>query len=368
MAYPPIPEISLADLGKRLRARLGTQRVPLMGSIELTARCNLRCVHCYINLPARDDAARQGELRGRDWGPIIDEIAAAGCLKLLITGGEPLLHPEFREIYTHAKKAGLLLTLFTNGTLITPAVADYLAAWRPLSIEITIYGSTPQTYAAVTQVEGAFEQCRRGIRLLLERGLPLTLKTMIMTLNQHELRDMKTLAEDLGVKFRYDPVLAPRLDGSQEPCNFRLSPEEVVALDLADEKRVQEWREYFANFRKKPDPDEVFHCGAGLNGFHINPYGELSVCLEARNPGYGLSDGTFTQGWEDFLPQVRGQKRQSPNPCGECEFISSCPQCPGWAALEAGDREARVEYLCRITQLRVAVFSADRSLEIKGKK
>ena len=106
-----------------------------------------------------------------------------GCRWLLLTGGEPFLRPDFLDIYTNANKKGLLLTLFTNGTLLTPRSADLLAERRPFAIEITLYGATQQTYERITGIPGSYARCRRGIDLLLERNLPLKLKTMVMTLN-----------------------------------------------------------------------------------------------------------------------------------------------------------------------------------------
>ena len=135
------------------------------------------------------------------------EVTDAGCLWLLLTGGEPLLRRDFLDIYTYAKRKGLILTLFTNGTLITPRIADYLAEWRPFNIEITLYGATQETYERVTGIPGSYARCRRGIDLLLERKLPLNLKTMVMTLNHHELDQMKSLAASLGVQFRFDPIM-----------------------------------------------------------------------------------------------------------------------------------------------------------------
>ncbi len=107
---------------------------------------------------------------------------------LLFTGGEIFARKDFLDIYTHAKKRGLLITLFTNGTQITPAIADYLADWRPFAIEITLYGRTRETYERLTRVPGSFDRCMRGIRLLKERGLPLKLKTVAVTINRHEMR------------------------------------------------------------------------------------------------------------------------------------------------------------------------------------
>src|SRR5436190_1139417 len=111
--------------------RLGLLEVPahypFLCQWEITCRCNLRCVMCYTdcyNSPAniKDELSTAEILR------IMDEVALAGCLELVLTGGEPLARPDFFEIYGHAKTKGFLVTLFTNGTLITETIADRLAA------------------------------------------------------------------------------------------------------------------------------------------------------------------------------------------------------------------------------------------------
>jgi len=138
---------------------------------------------------------------------------------------------------------------------MTSEIADYLAEWPPHSVEITLYGATKEPYERVTKISGSYERCKKGIDLLLEREIPLGLKTMAMTINHNEIFQIKEYAEKLGVKFRYDPLLNPRLDGNKTPCNFRLSPEEVIKLDLADEKRVKEYRSDDSfNQNLLPDP------------------------------------------------------------------------------------------------------------------
>ena len=166
------------------------------GTIEVTHRCPLECAHCYNNLPVGDADARRRELSTDELRRIIDEIAEAGGLWLLFTGGEIFARQDFLEIYTHAKQRGLLITLFTNGTQITTAIADYLVEWPPFSIEITLYGRTRETYERLTRVPGSFDRCMRGIRLLKERGLPLKLKTVAVTINRHEISDMQRFAEE----------------------------------------------------------------------------------------------------------------------------------------------------------------------------
>ena len=198
-----IKTLTYADWSLAVHRRIANNRVPISGSIEVTQRCNNQCVHCYNNLPVGDRYARDRELTPAEFRRIIDEIAAAGCLWLLLTGGEPFVRHDFLEIYAYAKHRGLLITLFTNGTLITPEIADYLAHFPPFAIEITLYGRTQRTYESITGIPGSYERCLNGIQLLMDHNLPLKLKTMVTTRNRHEIEDMKRFAEDeLGLGFK----------------------------------------------------------------------------------------------------------------------------------------------------------------------
>jgi radical SAM protein with 4Fe4S-binding SPASM domain len=353
---PHIPELSYGEFSKRLHEKVAGQRIPISGSLELTFRCNLRCVHCYAAHGHHGIPGKQ-ELTYKEICGILDQIADQGCLWLLLTGGEPLVRSDFLDIYTYAKHKGLIFTLFTNGTLITPRIADYLAEWRPFVVEITLYGRTQETYERITGIPGSHARCMRGIELLLERDVPLRLKTMLMTLNKHELGGIKAYAESLGVDFRFDPKINAGLDGSKEPLAFRLSPEEAVQIDLADAKRLRLWQDFCDKIQDVPiERGHLYICGAGLNSFHIDPYGQLSLCLVSRVPSYNLRQGSFREGWREFLPQVRYQKPQGDYQCGQCELLPICGQCPGWAQLEHGDPEKPVEFLCQLAHLRAEAF------------
>jgi len=359
MDCPHIPELGYGEFSKRLHDKVAGQRIPIVGSLELTFRCNLRCVHCYVAHGHRGIPGRQ-ELTQAEICDILGQVVDEGCLWLLLTGGEPLLRPDFLDIYTYAKRKGLILTLFTNGTLLTPPMVDHLAEWRPFVVEITLYGRTQETYERVTGVPGSHARCMRGIDLLLDRGIPLKLKTMLMTLNQHEVWDMKAYADSLGVDFRFDPLLNAGLDGSLAPTQFRLAPEEAVAFDLADAKRMEHWRRFCDRFiGAPPDPESLYICGAGLSSFHVGPYGELSACMIARQPGYDLRGGSFRQGWREFIPQVRAPKRTRETACARGDLISLCGQCPGWSQLEYGDQERPVAYLCAVAHRRAQAFGLE---------
>src|SRR5579859_2454311 len=166
-------QLSYADFAKSLDNRLDGKRAPMDVSIEITRRCPLTCLHCYNNLPMGDLGAKNHELTTAEHKQLLDELHAAGTLWILYTGGEIFARKDFLEIYTYAKQKGFLITLFTNGTLIDEKVADYLAQYRPLGIEITLYGATKETYERLTGITGSYERCMRGIRLLMERNLPL---------------------------------------------------------------------------------------------------------------------------------------------------------------------------------------------------
>jgi radical SAM protein with 4Fe4S-binding SPASM domain len=363
MECPHIPAISYVQFHERFHNQVVAKRIPISGSFELTFRCNLRCAHCYCNVPLNDQNAINKELSTEELFDIFDQMADAGCLWLLLTGGEPLVRKDFLKIYTYAKKKGFIITLFTNGTLITPEIAGHLAEWPPFAVEITLYGATKKTYERVTGVPDSFNYCKRGIDLLLERKIPLGLKTMVMTLNQDELWQIKEYAEGLGVRFRFDPIFNPRLDGSKTPYNFRLSPEEVVKLDLADEKRAKKWQEFCDRFSGPPLSDDLYLCGAGVSTFHIDPCGQMSVCEMSRFQNYDLHRGSFEEGWYQSIPEFLTLKAKDDYPCRQCDLSDLCGQCPGWSWLDAGKSEAPVEYLCQVAYLRAEAFSTKKPLK-----
>jgi len=345
------------DFSFEIHQKIKGRRIPVGGAIEVTRRCPLHCIHCYNNLPVDDQEAKGCELTYDEHCRIIDEITEAGCLWLLFTGGEIFLRRDFLEIYTYAKQKGLLITLFTNGTLVTPEIADYLAEWRPFSIEISLYGSTKETHDGVTGVKGSYERCMRAIRLLLERGLPLKLKSMVLSTNKHEIWGIKRLVEgELGLEFRFDGMINPRIDCSQDPLAVRLSPQEVVDFDLEDPKRMREWGKFFEKFNGPVHPpedmDELYHCGGGVHSFAIDPYGKLKICELSCGDGYDVRKGSFRDGWEKHLLNIRKQKITKQTKCVSCEIKAMCGMCPENAQLENRDPEEPVDFMCQVAHLR----------------
>jgi len=356
MECPHIPVLPYDGFRQRLYQKISGTRAPLSGSLELTYRCNLRCQHCYVAFGHRGVPGKQ-ELSTGEILHLLDDLADQGCLWLLITGGEPLIRSDFAEIYTAARRKGFLVTLFTNATMVTPRIADLLAEYPPFLVEVSLYGRTQGTYEGVTAIPGSYPHALRGIELLRERKIQLKLKTMAMTLNQHEIIAMEDFARSLGLDFRYDPMINAGADHSTNPHQFRLSPEEAVAFDRANENRKGDLLRFYDQQNSVARDDNLLYsCSAGLFYFHIDPFGMLSMCMMARNPAYDLRQGSFKEGWEHFLAQVRQLPASGGNQCNTCALQPLCGQCPGWSQIEHGVDEQRVDYLCQVTHLRAGLL------------
>lgn len=343
-----------------LNLKVGKQRVPLMASVELTMGCNLRCKHCYVPMSERA-GNKQGELTVAEFDHIFTEFAEEGWLWLLLTGGEPFDRTDFLEIYDLAKSKGFILSLFTNGTLLTEEIVDHLAEYRPFNIEITLYGATQQTYEHVTGVPGSYARCMRGIELILSRNLPLKLKTMVLTINQHELGQMKRFSESLVVDFRYNTIINPGIDASLQPINYRLSAVQILEIESQDLKMTEALHvDIEKNLSRVFDRSQKYNCTAGLGGFHMDAFGRASLCMSAREPDYHLRKGSFKDCWQNFLPKAREGEVSPDFECRDCKLRSICAQCAGWAMLEYKDTESKIPFLCDLTNLRFNSYIKSR--------
>lgn len=362
----PEPELRYDDFSARVHKQAREKHIPVSGSLEVTFRCNLRCEHCYLAFGRQGLPGRQ-ELTLAEIRNVIDQIVDEGCLWFLLTGGEPLVRPDLADIYLYAKRKGLLVTLFTNATLLTPSIADLLAEWRPLVVEVSLYGHSQATYERVTGVPGSHARCLRGIELLLKNHIPVKLKTPLLNTNCHELGAMQSFARSLGVEFRFDPIINPGLDGSHRPLKARLSPEAIVAFEQADADRVQRWQqEYTSRYGQQTSSRLLYTCAAGESGFHIDPYGELCLCMLARQPSYSLRQGPFRRGWQEFIPAQLGRECSDTFACSQCHLRTLCSQCPALARLETGDEEQIVPFLCAVAQRRAHAFYPEMATTEKG--
>jgi MoaA/NifB/PqqE/SkfB family radical SAM enzyme len=298
------------NFSSKLKQVAFKKKIPIYGSFEITHRCCFDCIHCFLGPPKACQDILDNELKTEEIFKIIDDIVAAGCLKFLITGGEPLLRPDFKEIYVYAKKKGLILTLFTNGMLIDKDMADFLKEWPPDTIEISLYGACNKTYKAVTGVDGAYDKIVDTLKLLKERDLHVNLKTIIMTVNRDEYFQMMELSKSLGYKFRPDAGIFPKLDGDQTPLQYRVPAKEAAEKEMTDEIRADEWAS-----QMKQSEGRNFHadgflytCGAGVTEFHIDPYGKIMPCMLVRHMKYDLKVDAFADCMSKMREKIQNIK------------------------------------------------------------
>jgi len=364
MSMPVITSLPLAE--HPLWLKTDEKRTLLSFELEITARCNYNCRHCYINLPANDPAARKGELTFSALRDLIDEAASLGALWSLVTGGEPLLREDFIDIYLHLKKKGMLVSVFTNAALLKPAHIDLFKRYPPRDLEVSVYGITPETYEQVTRMPGSYNAFRRGLDLLAAGGIKVRLKAMALRSNLHEMADIarfcRTYTRDY---FRFDPFLHLRLDQNQrrnrEIRSERLSPSQIVTLERSDQERFQILQkacyESLRPASAPPPDDRLFHCGIGNGSLTIGYDGRLRLCstLCAPDCGYDLKTGSLTDAWRRFALEIqtrRARAKEILNKCRSCPLINLCQWCPAAAHLEAGTMDRPVDYFCRVAHAR----------------
>jgi len=351
---------------KRFNKKTTEERIPLSGGFDLTHRCNLKCLHCFLGDKTKSNSRQKKELNTSQWLKIIDDITQAGCLNLLITGGEPFIREDFPIIFRHAKENGLLVEIFTNGTMINDDVLALFKELPPHGIEISLYGATAETYEKISGVPGSYKKCLKGIEKLLDNKINLKLKTILMTVNNHEFFDIENMAKDFGVKFRFDPAILPCFDGDRTPITLRVEPEEAVKKELHDKKKALKWKEYFEKMQGITIPDKLYNCGSGQTTFHIDPYGHLQPCMMVSDIQYDLLNGSFIKGWEEVIPKVKERSGGKEFVCNKCEKMYLCSFCPGFFKVENGSEYIPSEYLCAMGQYRLnAINTMEKIINIE---
>jgi radical SAM protein with 4Fe4S-binding SPASM domain len=339
-------------LSKDYKRRIAADRTPVSASIELTYRCNLHCGHCYCPPGERSRELTGDEIRG-----VIDRLAELGTLFLLMTGGDPLLRKDFAALYRHAKERGMLVTVFTNGTLIDDRIAELWEELPPYLVEVSLYGLTRQVYEKVVAVPGSYARCLAGIARVLAGGHPLALKCPVTRDNAHEIAGIAQFAKDLGVDFRYDPVILATMQGGRKPHDLRLSAEAIVAFEAKDVEKDRAWRKYLAEeSQPELDPTALFSCGAGKNSLHIDPYGNVQVCLMVKNFKHSLRERDLAEIYFGEFPKILALKREEGSKCGSCKSRAVCNNCPGIALWETESNQANVDFLCTLTGVREQTY------------
>jgi MoaA/NifB/PqqE/SkfB family radical SAM enzyme len=344
---------------------LAMPRLPLEGHIDLTYRCNNSCRHCWLKIPA-NAPEKKDELSFDEIRCIVDDARKMGCRKWGISGGEPMLRPDFHDIFDYVTKKSIGYTLNTNGTLITPEIARLLT--RKGTKMIALYGADSKVYEDVTGNPSGFEQVMQGFSNLKEAGVGFMVQLIPMKANWHQWERMVELAKRLSKHWRIGaPWLYLSSCGSPERNrqieSQRLDPEDVIELDKPnpsyeerlDEMQTGEAIEPSCGFVARGDDRLFARCIEGRRDFHLDPYGTISWCSFIKDPSlrYNLRKGSFSEAWENFIPscadKVHGGDEWMKN-CGSCNKRSDCRWCAVYSYLETGRYSAPVPYLCSVAE------------------
>jgi len=372
-------------LGKRRTDRL--PRLPLEAAIDLTYRCNNKCRHCWLWLPA-DSKERRDELSSDEWRTLVDQARALGTRHWSISGGEPLLRPDFADIFEYATAKAIGYSLNTNGTLVTPTIARLLR--RKGNKMVAVYGASADVYDRITGNAGAFEALLGGLSYLKEAGTGFTMQLIPMRDNWHQWDRMLEFAHTwsrhvrLGAAWLHMSACRD-LRRNARIAGQRLDPSQVVGLEQLNPScsgpRGGSLDETSGGVEGAVAEDDRVYadCIRVRRGFHVDPYGGMSFCAFIKDPALrfdlrkgtgrgaavreacpsgaegqrGLQASAVRTAWDEFIPSlaeaVHGG-REYLEGCAACDLRLECRWCDAYGYLEHGRHGARVDYLCAVAR------------------
>lgn len=353
------------QIRKYLMSRAAASNIPISGTFELTPLCNMNCRMCYIRMSAREMHERGTARSADEWIEMGRVCAENGLLFLLLTGGEPFMRRDFKQIYTGLKKFGLIISINSNGTMITEEIADFLVKDAPSRVNITLYGGSDKTYERLCGNPHGYTQAVRGIKLLAERGIDVFINASFTKFNADDMYMIFEFADKNNltvnpVSYMFPPVRNAK-DGETDG-EVRFTPEEAGKMRFQLEKLKLKPEEFKINAERIKNndividmdtecdrtPDEKMGCMAGRGSFWITWDGRMTPC--------GMMNTPVTMPFETgFMESFRQLNRAIdelflPAECAQCKMRSACPVCGALTMAESGGCiSKKPEYLCRMT-------------------
>lgn len=336
--------------------RSSRHHIPLTTILELTHRCNEKCIHCYVVQPT---GKPDTELTTKEWKDVLSQLASEGTMEVTFTGGEPLWRSDFFDILNEARQLNFAIKLSTNATLIGPSEAAALGKLKLWEIGVSLYGASAEVHDAITTIPGSFGKTVKGIKLLREQGLRVKIRSVLMKENVSSDDKLERLAADLGAGFAQDPLLTPQSSGSHENLVHRIDKEQLRS------SLEREVRRLFGNFDPQKweavriDKLQSSMCKAGINFCCIDPYGKVLPCVQFQLVAGDLKRQTFHEIWRSS--PLFGKLRQTTNKdlekCPDCRLLPVCFRCPGEALLVDGDAFGPSSWACLRSELMDEIYN-----------
>ena len=285
---------------------------------EITNRCNLRCKHCYNDSGAK----RDGELTFEEIKKSVDTFAGIGVLNMVLSGGEPLLHPHIFDIIEYIRSKPMSCIIFTNGTLITEEVVKKFKEFSIVSVALSLDGATPETNDSFRGIPGGFEKTVKAIKMLKEAGIPVRINVCLHKGILDEFDDLLSLFKKWEIT-DYSVAPASYTGRLQEP-NFVITPEEY-------KKVLEQLKEYESAKGAKnelPYVPQSINCGAGMNSLTIRSNGSVTLCSPFPDEiSLGnIRKDSITEIWSnsELLCKIRHIDASESEMCRECRHIKVC--------------------------------------------
>lgn len=315
---------------------------PLGATVEITLRCNLRCVHCYNfdrALPYPKERAGR-ELGADEIRSVLDQLAALGCLFVAFTGGEALLHPQLDDFIRHARKRRFAVRVKSNGTLLGRERVARLVDAGAIGVDVSLYGASPATHDAFTLDPGSFERTVQGIENARDAGMLVKVSICLVKDNAHETEAMLRLVGSLGVRAGIDPHVTSRYDGTRDPLDRRLDRETLEAV----------YRGPLRFLLRPPEcnPDLAPQCGCARSVIGIAATGDVYPCIGAPIPAGNVRQAPLARIWEtspEFL-RIRSLRPDDFPVCKPCPDRPFCRRSSGAVYVVTGDYTGPEEWTC----------------------
>jgi radical SAM protein with 4Fe4S-binding SPASM domain len=308
--------------------------IPLSVQLDLTYRCNERCVHCYL------DHHDHGEMTTTEIKDLLDQMADAGVFYLTISGGEIMMRRDFFEILEHARKRTFCIRLKTNGILIRKKEADRIKALGVESVQISIYSHRPEVHDAITKLPGSLADSIEAIRRLRAHGIHVVMANVLMVKNADDYAGVRALANELDARFMMDPTVTPMMDGDRSILSLNVD-EAALREVFRDESLVGNVEEFCAAPRGvDEDALDMLPCSAGHTACYVSPYGDVYPCVQFPLPTGNVRHTKFLDIWRDSpqFKEVRAIALRDMPSCSQCTHGATCTRCPGLAYMEGNMR------------------------------
>ncbi len=317
--------------------------------LELTYACNLDCTFCYNDLALEGEKLSLAQYRG-----LLDDLADIGALTVILTGGEPLAHPDFYAIGAHARARGFVVRIKSNGHALNEATARRIRQEiDPFIIEVSLHGAASETHDRQTRVRGSFDRLVRNVASMRELGLRVKVNSVLTSWNENEVDAMFALCDELDVPLQIDTDVKPRDDGDRSPINIAASASGIAAYNRTVaaryEKAAQERvapsdaapaRGRITAAERKPAEETDKNCGAGSNSIAVDPHGNVLPCVQWRAPVGNLHSKSLREIWagSSVLDEVRQTTKDAKSMIAALgEDGLSANFCPGSAHLHSGN-------------------------------